>query len=83
VDKHLYITDLDGTLLKGDKTLSAYSRKQLQFLLKERNVRFTIATARSYTYAKQVLEGIDIRLPVILKKRCRYQRFFFGQAPCH
>jgi Cof subfamily protein (haloacid dehalogenase superfamily) len=79
VDKHLYITDLDGTLLKGDKTLSAYSRKQLQFLLKERNVRFTIATARSYTYAKQVLEGIDIRLPVILKNGAVTSDFSSGR----
>ncbi|HWY98014.1 MAG TPA: HAD family hydrolase [Bacteroidia bacterium] len=67
MDKHLYITDLDGTLLKGDKTLSAYTRQQLRYLLKEKKIHFTIATARSYVYAKQVLDGVGLHLPLILK----------------
>lgn len=67
MNKHLYITDLDGTLLRGDKTLSVYSRKQLNYLLKEHKIHFTVATARSYNYVSQVLEGIDVQLPVILK----------------
>lgn len=67
MDKHLYIADLDGTLLRGDKTLSAYSRDRLKYLMSEKKIHFTIATARSYTYAKQVLDGLDIKVPMILK----------------
>jgi Cof subfamily protein (haloacid dehalogenase superfamily) len=67
VNKHLYIADLDGTLLKGNKNLSDFSRNGLQRLISEQKIHFTIATARSYPYIKQVLKGIDIQLPVILK----------------
>jgi len=67
VDKHLYIADLDGTLLKGDKSLSNYSRGGLQRLIAEKQMNFTIATARSYTYAKQVLNGLDLKIPLVLK----------------
>jgi Cof subfamily protein (haloacid dehalogenase superfamily) len=67
VDKHLYITDLDGTLLRNDQTMSAYSFNKLKQLIDEKQIHFTVATARSYRYVKEVLKGIDVQLPVILK----------------
>ncbi len=67
MDKHLYIADLDGTLLRNDQTLSSYSYNKLKSLIHDQNIHFTIATARSYRYTKEVLSGIDIKLPVILK----------------
>ncbi|MGP8214890.1 MAG: HAD family hydrolase [Bacteroidia bacterium] len=79
MDKHLYITDLDGTLLNGNKSLSAYTRKRLQHLLDERKVHFTIATARSYTYTRQVLEGVSVQLPVILKNGAVTSDFVSGK----
>lgn len=67
VDKHLYIADLDGTLLKDNRTLSKYSHSTLKRLIDEKEMQFTIATARSYTYAKQVLGGLDLKIPLVLK----------------
>jgi len=67
VNKHLYITDLDGTLLRNDQSISPYSHNKLKQLINEKQVHFTVATARSYRYTKEVLSGIDIKLPVILK----------------
>lgn len=67
MNKHLYITDLDGTLLRNDQSISPYSHNKLKQLINEKQVHFTVATARSYRYTKEVLSGIDIKLPVILK----------------
>lgn len=67
MDKHLYIADLDGTLLRDNKTLSNYSRSGLKRLIDEKQMQFTIATARSYTYAKQVLDGLELKIPLVLK----------------
>jgi Cof subfamily protein (haloacid dehalogenase superfamily) len=67
VNKHLYITDLDGTLLRNDQSISSYSHSKLKQLINEKQVHFTVATARSYRYTKEVLRGIDVKLPVILK----------------
>jgi Cof subfamily protein (haloacid dehalogenase superfamily) len=63
--KTLYISDLDGTLLNNDAELSEYTRAALNRLI-DGGVNFTAATARTaYTMGK-VLEGLDLRLPVIL-----------------
>ena len=49
----LYITDLDGTLLRSDATLSAFSRSVLTDLL-SRGVLFTVASARSVTSIRSI-----------------------------
>lgn len=60
----LYISDLDGTLLHPDATLSAYSRDALNGLIAD-GLHFSIATARSVTSIRQLLDGLDLRLPVV------------------
>ncbi len=62
--KTLYITDLDGTLLNRQTTLSDYTKNNLNALI-ENGVMFTYATARSINSASQVAEGLNVRLPVI------------------
>ncbi len=62
--KRIYISDLDGTLLKNDATLSDYSRGELAKLL-ENNVAFTIASARSVVRMQEILGDLPLRLPVI------------------
>ncbi len=42
----LYVTDLDGTLIRNDLTMSAWARGELIALLNE-GVPLTVATARS------------------------------------
>ncbi len=60
----LYISDLDGTLLRPDATLSSYSRDTLNGLIAD-GLHFSIATARSVSSIRQLLRGLDLELPVV------------------
>lgn len=63
--KTLYISDLDGTLLRSDASLSAYTCRTLNALT-EKGVLFTYATARSLRTARAVTEGLTTPIPLIL-----------------
>lgn len=63
--KTLYLSDLDGTLLRPDETLSEYTRKALNALI-ENGVIFSFATARSYNTAMPLLEGVKLNMPLIV-----------------
>ena len=63
-NRSLYVSDLDGTLLRSDGSLSVYSRDGLISLLNE-GVNFTVASARSVVSLQQVLVGLPFQLPVI------------------
>jgi Cof subfamily protein (haloacid dehalogenase superfamily) len=63
-NKRLYITDLDGTLLQKDGTLSEFSRSALTEMLKQQ-IPFTVASARSVFSMKPILAGLTFHLPVI------------------
>lgn len=60
----LYVSDLDGTLLRSDATLSDFSRQQLARMLDE-GLEFTVASARSVVSMQMLLAGLPLRLPVI------------------
>jgi Cof subfamily protein (haloacid dehalogenase superfamily) len=60
----LYVSDLDGTLLRSDGTLSDYSRRKLAQLL-EAGINFTVASARTWSEITPLLKGLTLRLPVI------------------
>ena len=62
----LYITDLDGTLLEDDQTLSKETIKTINRLIEE-GVMITYASARSYLTASQVTEPLHFKLPVIVQ----------------
>ncbi len=61
----LYISDLDGTLLKSNRELSNYSKDTLNTLI-DKGVHFSVATARSSATALRILEDLNIKVPVIL-----------------
>lgn len=61
----LYISDLDGTLLNEDEKITEYSKKELNYILQE-NINFTVATARSPATVVDILNGVNIKLPVVL-----------------
>ncbi len=60
----LYVSDLDGTLLQPDGTLSEYSQTHLNRLIAD-GLQFSVATARSTASMRQILRGVDLSLPVV------------------
>ena len=60
----MFLSDLDGTLLRSDGALSDYSRKTLTELL-DRGVHFTVASARAWGEIVPVLGDLPLSLPVI------------------
>ena len=63
--KTLYISDLDGTLLHNDQTVSDFSAKTIEALI-QKGLQFSYATARSYATASKVTANLQPRLPVIV-----------------
>lgn len=61
----LYVTDLDGTLLRSDTSISEYSVNTLNTLI-ERGVMFTYATARSFASASPLVSGLRLNCPAII-----------------
>ena len=63
--KTLYVSDLDGTLLRRDETLSGYTVDTINALI-ERGMIFSDATARSLVTASKVTAGLSTKIPVII-----------------
>lgn len=63
--KTLYVSDLDGTLLRSDERTSAYTNRIINELA-EKGMLFSYATARSYVTAKKVTKGMNAKIPLIV-----------------
>ncbi len=55
----MIVTDLDGTLLRNDKTISPYTIKTIA-KLRQSGHKFVVATARPLRAAKKFLESMEI-----------------------
>jgi len=64
--KTLYVTDLDGTLMRDDKIISNKSVAILNRLLAQ-GIFLTYATARSLSSASKITRNISFNLPVIIR----------------
>ena len=64
MSKTLYVTDLDGTLMRNDKSISAKSLEILNRLLAQ-GASITYATARAVKSASEVTKNLHLRLPVV------------------
>ena len=64
MEKVLYVTDLDGTLLNRQDRISPFSIQVINRLV-EKGLLFTYATARSLVSASKVTEGLNTKIPVI------------------
>jgi len=72
-DVNFIITDIDGTLIKGDETVFQQVRivndkKKNEFRFKWGRVQLTIATGRTYFGARKVIEELNIQrgMPLVL-----------------
>ena len=63
--KTLYVSDLDGTLLRSDERISGYTCGVINSLT-ERGLVFSYATARSLATAGKVTEGLTAKIPLII-----------------
>lgn len=70
----LYVSDLDGTLLNRNSQLSEKSKEIINTLVKK-GVKFTYATARSFSSASKILDGLQLSIPAIT-----YNGAFFVEA---
>lgn len=61
----LFVTDLDGTLLRSDRSLSPYTVRELNSALAA-GVPLTYATARSLHSAEPLVAAVAFSLPVIV-----------------
>lgn len=65
MDNTLYLSDLDGTLLRADQRTSDYTNRVVNRLV-DAGVHFSYATARSIDTAVRVTKGIEVDIPVIV-----------------
>lgn len=89
--KTLYLSDLDGTLLRSDQRISRFAAETINRLVDEGMI-FSYATARSVITAKKATEGLNARIPMILyngvfvmeneTNRVLFSNFFEKQAIC-
>ena len=61
----LYVSDLDGTLLNSNQTLSPFTIQTINQLVSD-GMLFSYATARSYQTAKKVTQGLQAPFPLIV-----------------
>lgn len=61
----LYISDLDGTLLRNDETLSKYTCDTINNLV-EKGLKFSFATARSRITTEKVTKDLKCQIPMIV-----------------
>ncbi|MCI9092923.1 MAG: HAD family hydrolase [Coprobacillus sp.] len=64
-EKILYVSDLDGTLLRSDETISQLTSQTINDLV-EKGMIFSYATARSYQTAHKVTKGLKAKIPLII-----------------
>ncbi len=64
-EKTLFVSDLDGTLMGSDGRLAKETAEAVNRMVKD-GIKFTIATARSYTSAMWVASELELDIPMIL-----------------
>ena len=63
--KTLYVSDLDGTLLRSNETTSDYTNRTINELVDD-GILFSYATARSFQTSHKVTNGLNAKIPLII-----------------
>jgi len=63
--KTLYVSDLDGTLLRSNEMTSDYTNNTINMLV-EKGMIFSYATARSFQTSHKVTKGLVAKIPLII-----------------
>lgn len=63
--KTLYVSDLDGTLLRSNETTSDFTNNTINKLVDEGMI-FSYATARSFQTSHKVTKGLNAKIPLII-----------------
>lgn len=66
MNKTLYVSDLDGTLLTPEQTLSSYTIDVINRFIKNGGI-FSYATARGYATAAKVTRGLSLGIPAVVQ----------------
>lgn len=64
------VSDLDGTLLNEEHKVSPFTKETIELLLKK-GIKFYIATGRGYTGAKEIMDEIGLKIPLITSNGAR------------
>lgn len=64
-DKTLYVCGIDSVLIPDDHSTSQYSNVELNRLI-ENGLKFTISTIRTPAEVTSLMNGVDLRLPLIV-----------------
>lgn len=63
--KTLYVSDLDGTLLRSHERTSEYTNQVINELV-EKGMLFSYATARSFHTSQKATKGLNAKIPLIV-----------------
>lgn len=61
----LFVSSVDDTILNGDNALTPYSKVELNRII-DTGARFTVSTIRTPASVREGLEGINLKLPIIV-----------------
>ena len=64
------VSDLDGTLLNEEHKVSLFTKETIELLL-EKGIKFYIATGRGYVGAKEIMDEIGLKIPLITSNGAR------------
>lgn len=62
---YVIYSDLDGTLLNGEKEVSEENKKAIDYFI-ENGGKFSIATGRAFEAAEKYIEGVKVDIPAIV-----------------